>query len=66
MPTESWIRAADVGREETVEILRRVYSEGRLDPVELAAGAGAAYLAQTIGELRELGAAMLRRWSWRR
>ena len=54
MPAEGWVRAADMDREETVEILRRAAAEGRLDPLELEARTDTAYLAQTIGELREL------------
>lgn len=35
MATESWMRAADRDREETVEILRCAYTEGRLTSAEL-------------------------------
>ena len=54
MATESWMRAADREREETVEILRCAYTEGRLTSAELDERAEAAFKAPTLGELRGL------------
>jgi hypothetical protein len=54
MANEGWISAADWDREETVEILRQAYAEGRLDPAELDDRADAAFSARTISELRGL------------
>ncbi|HEX9040841.1 MAG TPA: DUF1707 domain-containing protein [Trebonia sp.] len=54
MPAESWVRAADMDREEIIEILQRAYVEGRLDQVQLEARTDEVFFAQTIGELRAL------------
>jgi Flp pilus assembly protein TadB len=63
MAAESWMRAADRDREETVEILRQAYTEGRLDPAELSERTDTAFRARTIGELRDLMADVLPRGS---
>jgi hypothetical protein len=54
MANEGWISAAHWDREETVEILRQAYAEGRLDPAELDDREDAAFSARTISELRGL------------
>lgn len=54
MAADSWMRAADRDREETVDVLRQAYAEGRLDPAELDERTGTAFQARTIGELRGL------------
>lgn len=54
MAVEGWMRAANVDREETVEILRQAFAEGRLDPAELDERADAAFRARTVGDLRGL------------
>jgi hypothetical protein len=56
MATENQMRAADRDREETVEILRRAYAEGRLNYMELDERADAVFRARTYGELRYLTA----------
>lgn len=61
MAAESWMRAADRDREETVEILRQAYTDGRLDDAELQERTGMAFRARTIGELRDLMADILPR-----
>ncbi|MDP8943820.1 MAG: DUF1707 domain-containing protein, partial [Actinomycetota bacterium] len=45
------IRASDADRERTAELLRRHCGEGRLTPEELDERVGAAYAAQTLGDL---------------
>jgi hypothetical protein len=54
MATESWMRATDRDREETVEILRWAYAEGQLNLTELDERAEMAFRARTAGELRGL------------
>ena len=54
MATESWMRAADRDREETVEVMRWAYAEGRLNTAELEERAEAAFRARTLGELHGL------------
>jgi hypothetical protein len=56
MMADDWMRAADRDREEIAEILREAYAEGRLDHTELDERTGAAFRAQTWGELRRLTA----------
>lgn len=48
------IRAADADREETVEILKRHYAEGRLSSAELSARVDDAYAAVGLLELEAL------------
>ena len=48
------IRAADADREETVELLKRHYAEGRLTSSELSARVDAAYAAVGMLELEAL------------
>ena len=59
MGAENWMRAADWDREETVEILRHSYVEGRLNSEELDERTDAAFNARTIGDLRRLIADLL-------
>lgn len=54
MATESWMRAAERDREETVDILRWAYAEGQLNLTELEERAEMAFRARTVGELRGL------------
>lgn len=54
MANQSWMRAAHRDREETVEILRCAYMEGRLNSAELDERAETAFQARTLGELRGL------------
>lgn len=54
MAANDWMRAADRDREETADILRGAYAEGRLDRAELDERTDAALRAQTWGELRRL------------
>lgn len=56
MAAEDWMRVADRDREETAEVLREAYAEGRLDHAELDARTDAAFRARTWGELRPLTA----------
>jgi hypothetical protein len=49
MMADDWMRAADRDREETAEMLREAYAEGRLDHAELDERADAAFRAQTWG-----------------
>lgn len=53
---DEWMRAADREREETTELLREAYAEGRLDQAELDERTDAALRARTWGELRRLTA----------
>jgi hypothetical protein len=48
------MRAADWDREQTVEVLRQAYAEGRLELAELNQRTDTAFRARTFGELRGL------------
>lgn len=50
------VRASDAEREQTVALLQGSFADGRLTQDELEERAGAAYKAQTRGELRHLTA----------
>jgi hypothetical protein len=50
------VRASDAEREQTVTLLRRSFADGRLTLPELQGRAGAAYVARTRAELRDLTA----------
>jgi hypothetical protein len=50
------VRASDAEREETVALLQRNFADGRLTQAELEERAGAAYVAQTRTQLRDLTA----------
>jgi len=60
MPTESWMRAADVDREETVEILRRSYADGRMSLMLLVVALGCLVIGRRRGTRRSS------RWPWAR
>ncbi len=56
MLSKNGIRASDDDRESVVAMLRDAYVAGRLDLAGIRDRAGAAYAAQTWGELQELTA----------
>jgi hypothetical protein len=51
---ESPVRASDAERDQTAEVLRAGYTEGRLTRAELDERVAAAYTAATLGDLRRL------------
>jgi hypothetical protein len=55
-PASPAVRASDAEREQTVAVLRRNFTDGRLTQAELEERAGAAYAAQTRVQLRDLTA----------
>lgn len=55
-PADPAVRASDAEREQTVAVLQRSFTDGRLTQAELEERAGAAYAAQTRSELRDLTA----------
>ena len=56
MLSKNGIRASDDDRESVVALLRDAYVAGRLDLAGIRDRAGAAYAAQTWGQLQELTA----------
>jgi hypothetical protein len=55
-PARLAARASDAEREQTVALLQRSFTDGRLTQAELEERAGAAYQARTTAQLRDLTA----------